>query len=64
MTKKKKDKLSPAEEAAILNAEDATYPCLFCDCKKPCAVFKTCWKYRTWFRLKWREVTSVFKKKG
>lgn len=61
---KKKYELSPAEEAEIFNAKDATYPCLLCDCKKPCATFKSCWKYRVWFRLKWREVTDVFKRKG
>lgn len=61
MAKSEKIELTPAEEAKILSAELAEFPCYGCRRRNNRCRYMTCWKYKTWLRLKWREITGRLK---
>ena len=64
MAKKKKDDgLTATERAQMLSAELAPYPCFNCNYFNGKCGYMTCWKYRVWFRVKWKEVTETLKRK-
>lgn len=63
MAKKEVEELTITERAKILNAKLAPYPCTNCTKRNRSCNYIDCWKYRTWFRLKWEEETAKFKRK-
>ena len=59
MAKKQETEIDPK----MLDAKDVPYPCTGCSLNgKPCS-YKYCDRWKTWFRVKWREVTSKLKRK-
>ena len=59
MPKKEEIKLDPK----MLDAKTVPYPCEGCKDSCSSATYKSCDKWKKWFHLKWREVTTELKRK-